>query len=127
MAVFLFLFLINALEVETFTPFPSGVSATMTTAPSLVRYEPEEGFLSGEPGAPLLPLVSRVFILPGNCRVTGSKAALQFSGEPLAVNLPLRAAGVIRPWAPPPGTCPGLPFTRSPGKTRWFPSTGVRY
>lgn len=103
MALFLFLFLINAVEVETFTPLPSGVSTVETRGSSLVRYEPEEGFLSGEPGAPLLPLVSRVFILPGNCRVTGSEAALQFTGEPLAVNLPIRAAGVIRPLSAPAG------------------------
>ncbi|MCK5133374.1 MAG: T9SS type A sorting domain-containing protein [Candidatus Sabulitectum sp.] len=90
-------FLLSATETDTFTPFPSGYSASQINGVSSIAVDQEEGFFSVEPGAPFLPLVSRLYILPGRCDVLSVSTSLDqpISTERLAA--PLAGAPVVQP------------------------------
>ena len=90
-------FLLSATETSTFTPFPSGYSASQINGVSTIAVDQEEGFFSVEPGAPFLPLVSRLYILPGRCDVLSVSTSLDqpISTERLAA--PLAGAPVVQP------------------------------
>lgn len=90
------LFLFTALETDTFTPFPSGVSMVNDKGLTSVYCSSDEGFLSAAPGAPLLPIVSRVFALPGKCTISDANVVLQFTDPPVSSNIPVIAAEAVQ-------------------------------
>lgn len=95
MILSILLFLLSATETDIFTPFPSGYSTSQRDGVSTISVE--QGFFSGEPGSPFLPLVSRIFILPGRCEILSVSASLH---EPLFTeHLPAPLAGtpVVQP------------------------------
>ncbi len=94
--IFLF-FILGAVESETFQPFPSGVSLRESSGISEILWDQEEGFLSAEEGKPLLPIVSRVFILPGDCSITSTNVTLDFSRGQELGNVRIGAAQQVRP------------------------------
>lgn len=90
-------FLLGAVETDTFMPFPSGVSLQESNGMLKTEFSRDEGFLSGEPGAPLLPLISRVFILPGVCEVSDPRVSLEFPESPNGSGYSVPAAQAVRP------------------------------
>lgn len=84
-------------ETISFRPFPSGVAVSASNGMASVQYLPEEGFLSSEPGHPLLPLVQVVRVLPGRQTLNGASARLSFSGESVSTGAKVAAAENIRP------------------------------
>jgi hypothetical protein len=90
------LVLLSEVETDTFTPFPSGYSVLQQNSVSLVTAGSNEGFFSAAPGAPLLPLAARVFILPGNCEVVSVSASLDYPASEHRLSLPLAAAPVVQ-------------------------------
>lgn len=91
------IFILGTVETDTFQPFPSGVSVLERSGVAEIRWNQEEGFLSADEGRPLLPIVSRVFILPGDCRVTAAEVSLDFSGGPHLTEVLVRAAEEVKP------------------------------
>lgn len=91
----LLLILTTAVETDVFIPFPSGVSFEETSEVTEVRFNKEQGFLSAEPGSPLIPLVSRVFVMPGNCDVTDVECELLFTDRTFPLALPLPGAEIL--------------------------------
>ncbi|MCK5786774.1 MAG: T9SS type A sorting domain-containing protein [Candidatus Sabulitectum sp.] len=90
-------FLLSTTEIYTFTPFPSGYSTIEIDGVSSVAVENGEGFFSLEPDAPFLPVVSRVFVLPGRCEVSSVSLSVN---EPLFIeqlSAPLAGAPVVQP------------------------------
>ncbi len=93
----LMLFLLSSVETETFTPFPSGWSTYEQNQVTYIAVDQSEGFFSLAPGAPYLPMVSRVFILPGRCEI--NTVSVSFNEPDSEENLifPLAGAPVVRP------------------------------
>jgi len=91
------LFLLAATETDIFTPFPSGVTAYSESEMVSIDYSGNEGFLSSEPGSPLLPIISRVYLLPGKCSISAVDAQLVFDSNPISSGRPVRAAVPVRP------------------------------
>ena len=89
--------ILGTLVTDSFNPFPSGVSLTENSDLCLMEWNREEGFLSAESGDPLLPLVARVYILPGNSRITSAEASLSFSEGSGFQGVQVRAAEQVRP------------------------------
>lgn len=90
-------FLLSFTETDSFAPFPSGYTISQVSGVSTVAVQQEEGFFSAEPAAPFLPLVSRVFILPGRIEVNSVSL---YMDEPLSKDLltaPLAGAPVVQP------------------------------
>ena len=91
----LLLILTSAVENDVFIPFQSGVSFEERSGVTEIRFNEDQGFLSSEPGSPLVPVVSRVFILPGNCDVTSVECKLSFNHETWQLSSPLPGAEVL--------------------------------
>ncbi len=89
--------LISYGESLSFQPFPSGVEITSREGYAYVEYLPEEGFLSCEPGYPLLPLVQVVRVIPGRMSLDGASARLSFPDEPVSTGVMVAAAEDLRP------------------------------
>jgi len=89
--------LLSTVEIDNFTPFPSGYSVFQQNGVSRVTVESEDAFFSAAPGTPFLPLAVRVFILPGNCQVTSVSASLEYPASTEYLAAPLAAAPVIQP------------------------------
>lgn len=90
-------FLLSSIESNTFVPFPSGYSVSRIENVVTVSVDQNEGFFSAEPGAPFLPLVSRVFILPGRCEVLSLSVNSQQPAHTEKLPAPLAGAPVVLP------------------------------
>ncbi|MCD4708160.1 MAG: T9SS type A sorting domain-containing protein [Candidatus Sabulitectum sp.] len=90
-------FLLSTTETDTFTPLPSGYSISQRDGVSTVAVEKKDGFFSAEPGAPFLPLVSRVFILPGRCEVLSLSVNFEQPAYIEKLPAPLAGAPVVQP------------------------------
>lgn len=116
MTFLLVISLLSGMESDVFHPFPSGVSVMETVTGQEIRWNDREGFLSAEEGMPLLPLVTRMFILPGNCSVTGVNGSLQFTDEGRLGNVQIRAAERLTPTNSVSGTASGVALTGISGE-----------
>ncbi|MCK5036331.1 MAG: hypothetical protein KAS73_10590, partial [Candidatus Sabulitectum sp.] len=90
-------FLLSSIESDTFIPFSSGYSVSRIEDIVTVSVDQNEGFFSAEPGAPFLPLVSRVFILPGRCEVLSLSVNFQQPAYTEKLPAPLAGAPVVQP------------------------------
>ncbi len=88
---------ITMVESETIIPFPSGYSIEIINDISTVSINPKEGFYSSSPDAPFLPLVSKVFLIPGNCEVISSSLTFGDDINDIQLDFPLAGAPSIRP------------------------------
>ena len=91
------LFLLSVHDTDTFEPFPSGYTCSETEDVVSISVEQSEGFFSVAPGDPFLPLVSRVYILPGRCEVLSVSASLDHPLSTETLHAPLAGAPVVLP------------------------------
>ncbi len=97
MILSILLFLLSTTEADTFVPFPSGYSSSQINGVSTVSVQLEEGFFSTEPGTPFLPLVSKVFILPGRCEIAFVSISLDQPSSTEILVAPLAGTPVVQP------------------------------
>jgi len=91
------LFLLSASETVLFVPFPSGYSVAESGNICTVTVDRSEGFYSAVHQAPFLPLVSRVFILPGRSEVSSVSVSLEEPVSPGNLSAPLAGAPEVLP------------------------------
>ena len=95
-SISLLVLFLTMIESETIIPFPSGYSIETINDISTVSFNPEEGFYSSSPDAPFLPLVSKVFLIPGNCEVISSTLTFGDDINETQLDFPLAGAPSIR-------------------------------
>ncbi len=91
------LFLLSASETDLFVPFPSGYSVAVKGSVCTVTVDTNEGFYSAAHQAPFLPLVSRVFILPGRCEASSVSVSFEKPVFTRHLSAPLAGAPEILP------------------------------
>ncbi len=97
MTLGILLFLLSASETDLFVPFPSGYSVAEHGDVCIVTVDRNEGFYSAAYQAPFLPLVSRVFVLPGRCEISSVNASFKEPVSAEYLSVPLAGAPAVQP------------------------------
>jgi hypothetical protein len=95
---FLVLNLLFAVMVEdAFVPFPSGFQRIQSDGCSSITVQDQGGFYSVAPDHPMLPLISRIYILPGRAIVEDAACELHFESGETILDAPLGGASPLQP------------------------------